>query len=77
MSVKHNQLACLPEMDGLHALWYLDASDNTLVELPASLADSCNLSHVNFSGNKLKTIPSWISSLKGGVFSRCQQTPMA
>lgn len=66
ISLKHNCLVRLPEMDGLHALWYLDVSDNMLVDIPASLADSKSLVHMDFSGNRLTTVPAWITALQGG-----------
>eukprot|EP00892_Ulva_mutabilis_P010620 jgi/Ulvmu1/7930/UM004_0162.1 len=64
ISLRCNRLTQLPNLGGLHALRYLDASDNMLMEIPASLGDCHNLCHLNLSGNRLTVIPACVSSLQ-------------
>lgn len=65
LNISHNLMTWLPELDGLHALWYFNASNNALEDIPSSLADSTKLSHVDVSWNHLKLAPSWLRSLVG------------
>ena len=61
--VTSNELSELPDLSPLRSLAWLDASDNLIGEISASLCSMSQLRQLDFTNNRLTAVPSALSRL--------------